>query len=125
MDQSQMKSVLEMCRGAFMERADYEMSRAIENILDENTDACAKRKITITLELKKTSNLVLLIMGVFLFAFILCMITIFCVKGSVPDTLIQCVMGAGGVEAISLAWIKSTKVKSGENDSPEESEEER
>lgn len=73
---------------------------------------------------KKTSNLVLLIMGVFLLAFIICMIVIFCAKGSVPDTLIQCVMGAGGVEALALAWIKSTKVKSGENDSPEESEEE-
>ena len=73
---------------------------------------------------KKTSNLVLLIMGVFLLAFIICMIVIFCAKGSVPDTLIQCVMGAGGVEALALAWIKSTKVKSGENDSLEESEEE-
>lgn len=52
MEDSRMKSVLEMCRGAFMERADYEMSRAISNILDENTDPCAKRKITITLELK-------------------------------------------------------------------------
>ena len=72
---------------------------------------------------KKTSNLVLLIMGVFLLAFIICMIVIFCAKGSVPDTLIQCVMGAGGVEALALAWIKSTKVKSGENDSQEESEE--
>ena len=50
---------------------------------------------------KKTSNLVLLIMGVFLLAFIICMITIFCVKGSVPDTLIQCIMGAGGVEALT------------------------
>ena len=76
---------------------------------------------------KKTSNLVLLIMGVFLFAFILCMITIFCVKGSVPDTLIQCVMGAGGVEAAALAWIKATKVKSGsisKTETVEESEEE-
>lgn len=71
--------------------------------------------------MKKTSNLVLAIMGVFLLAFIICMTVIFCVKGSVPDTLIQCVMGAGGIEAFALAWIKATKVKSGEK--PEESEE--
>lgn len=46
------KSILEMCNGAFKERADYEMSRLIDNILDPNTDPVAKRKVTITLELK-------------------------------------------------------------------------
>ena len=30
------KSILEMCNGAFQERADYEMSRLIENIMDVN-----------------------------------------------------------------------------------------
>lgn len=44
MDDSRMKSVLEMCRGAFMERADYEMSRAISNILDENTTPAPSAK---------------------------------------------------------------------------------
>lgn len=52
MNKEQKKSVLEMCRGAFMERVDYEMAGIIENILDENTDATKTRKITITLELK-------------------------------------------------------------------------
>ena len=35
-----------------MERADYEMTRLIANALDPNTSATAKRKLTLTLELK-------------------------------------------------------------------------
>ena len=46
------KSILQMARGAIMERADYEMSRLLANILDPNTSATAKRKLTLTLELK-------------------------------------------------------------------------
>ena len=46
----------------------------------------------------KTSNLVLLILGIFLLAFIVAMTVIFCVKGAVPDTLIQYTLGAGGVD---------------------------
>lgn len=46
------KSILEMANGAFKERADYEMSRLIANILDPNTSATAKRKLVLTLELK-------------------------------------------------------------------------
>ena len=42
------KSILEMARGAFLERADYEMKRIIDNILDPNTIATAKRKMTLT-----------------------------------------------------------------------------
>ena len=41
---------MQMARGAFMERADYEMARVVDNILDVNTKATAKRKVTITLE---------------------------------------------------------------------------
>lgn len=44
------KSILEMGRGAFIERADYEMARVMDNILDANTKATTKRKITITME---------------------------------------------------------------------------
>ena len=47
----QEKSILEMARGAFLERADYEVKRLVDNILDPNTKATAKRKITITLTL--------------------------------------------------------------------------
>lgn len=46
------KSILQMARGAIMERADYEMSRVLANILDANTSPTAKRKLTLTLELK-------------------------------------------------------------------------
>jgi hypothetical protein len=42
----QQKSILEMARGAFLERVDYEMERVIDNILDPNTNATAKRKVS-------------------------------------------------------------------------------
>ena len=45
------KSILEMSRGAIMERVDYELGKVIDNILDVNTAAAKKRKLTITLEL--------------------------------------------------------------------------
>ena len=45
------KSILQMARGAIEERCDYEVARVIDNILDVNTKATAKRKITITLEM--------------------------------------------------------------------------
>ena len=46
------KSILQMARGAILERADYEMTRIIENIMDANTAPAAKRKLTLTLEFK-------------------------------------------------------------------------
>lgn len=52
MNPDMQKSILQMARGAIIERADYEMSRLLENILDPNTPATAKRKLTLTLELK-------------------------------------------------------------------------
>lgn len=57
----------------------------------------------------KTSNIVLLVLGVFTAAFIVAMIVIFCIKDSVPDTLIQYTLGAGGVEALALAGIRISK----------------
>ncbi len=64
-------------------------------------------------EKSKTSNFILAVLGGFLLAFILAMIVIFCVKGAVPDTLIQYTLGAGGVEALLLAGIKISKVLKG------------
>ena len=61
----------------------------------------------------KTSNRVLLVMGLFALAFIAAMTVIFCVKDAVPDTLIQYTLGAGGVEALLLAGIKISKVRAG------------
>lgn len=44
-------SIMQMANNAFQERVDYEMSKVIDNILDVNTKATAKRKITLTIEL--------------------------------------------------------------------------
>jgi len=68
----------------------------------------------------KTSNVILLALGLFALGFIVAMTVIFCVKGAVPDTLIQYTLGAGGVEALLLAGIKISKVVSGKG--PEEKE---
>ena len=62
----------------------------------------------------KTSNVILLALGLFAAAFIVVMTVIFCVKGAVPDTLIQYTLGAGGVEALLLAGIKISKVRAGD-----------
>lgn len=70
---------------------------------------------------RKTSNVILLAMGLFALAFIVVMTVTFWVKGSVPDTLIQYTLGAGGVEVLLLAGIKISKVRAG--DKPGESEE--
>ena len=67
-----------------------------------------------------TSNRVLVVLGVFALAFIVAMIVIFCVKGSVPDTLIQCVLDASKVEAAALAVIKAVKVWTGKDKHTEE-----
>ena len=64
----------------------------------------------------KTSNVVLALLGVFAAAFIAAMTVIFCVKGAVPDTLIQYTLGAGGVEALLLAGIKISKVIAGDKE---------
>ncbi len=51
MDGVNRKSIMEMARGGFLERVDYEMSKIMDNIMDPNTKATDKRKITITMEL--------------------------------------------------------------------------
>lgn len=56
MDENVKKSILEMARGGFMERVDYEMPKVIDNILDCNTEAKAKRKLTITMEFAPTED---------------------------------------------------------------------
>lgn len=56
-----------------------------------------------------TMNIVLIIIGVALFAFTVAMIIIYVNIGSVPDTLITCVFAALGGECGAMAWIKTTK----------------
>lgn len=43
-------SILDMAMGAIKERVDYEMGHIVDNILDPNTEAKKKRKLTLTLE---------------------------------------------------------------------------
>lgn len=70
---------------------------------------------------RRTANRVLIVLGLFLLAFIAAMTVTFWVKGAVPDTLIQYTLGAGGVEALLLAGIKISKVIAGEG--PRQSQE--
>lgn len=63
---------------------------------------------------RKTSNLILLVIGVFILSFIVLNEVIFCIKGSTPDVLIQYTLGAGGVEVLMLAAIKVSKVVVGD-----------
>ena len=49
---NQKVSILQMVNGAIRERVDYEVKKVIDNILDVNTEAKAKRKIKLTIELK-------------------------------------------------------------------------
>jgi hypothetical protein len=65
----------------------------------------------------KASDWILAALGLFALAFIAAMTAIFCIKGAVPDTLIQYTLGAGGVEALLLAGIKISKIlKGGDSD---------
>lgn len=61
----------------------------------------------------KTSDKVLKVLAGFIFLFITVMVITFWVKDSVPDTLIQYTLGAGGVECLLLAGIKISKVWKG------------
>ena len=49
-------SILQMAKGAIQERVDYEVAKVVDNILDLNTDPVAKRKITLTIEMKPDEN---------------------------------------------------------------------
>lgn len=49
-------SILQLARGAIMERADYEIAKIIDNILDPNTRASAKRKLQLTIEFLPDDN---------------------------------------------------------------------
>lgn len=63
---------------------------------------------------KRTSNRVLILLGLFLLAFITVMTVTYWVRGGVPDTLIQYTLGAGGAEAALLAGIRISKVLAGD-----------
>ena len=58
-----------------------------------------------------TMDRILIILGIFLFLFVITMIVIFCVKGATPDTLIMSVFGLCAVEGGVMGWIKTRKEK--------------
>ena len=68
----------------------------------------------------RTSDRVLLALGAFLVAFITAMTVCFWRLGAVPDSLVRCTLGAGGVEALLLAAIKVSKELSGRKSGREE-----
>ena len=70
----------------------------------------------------RTSDRVLLALGIFFVVFIGAMTVTFWRFGGVPDSLVQCTLGAGGVEALLLAAIKVSKVLSGQEGGREETE---
>lgn len=49
MENDARSSLLQMAKGAIQERVDYEVSRVVDNLLDMNTEAKAKRKVVLTL----------------------------------------------------------------------------
>ena len=67
----------------------------------------------------KTSNKILVVLGLGLLLFTILMIVIFIIKDSVPDTLITCVFAACTGEFSVLGWIKTTKEKNKNNDEQE------
>ena len=50
------KSLIAMCSGAFIERADYEIPSILKNLLDPNTSDKAKRSLTMTFTLTPKNN---------------------------------------------------------------------
>lgn len=70
----------------------------------------------------KTSNKILIMLGVGLVAFTILMIITFFVKDSIPDTLVTCVFAACTGEFSILGWIKTTKEKNRILDDPGEVE---
>jgi hypothetical protein len=52
---------------------------------------------------------ILLLLGVFLLAFTVCMVIVFIVCGAVPDTLITAVFALCGAEGGIMGWIKNGK----------------
>lgn len=56
-------------------------------------------------------DIILIIVGVSLLLFTLCMIYLFTIYGSIPDTLCTCVFAALGSECGIMGWIKTNKDK--------------
>lgn len=59
--------------------------------------------------MKRTMDLILVIVGVALLAFTVTMIFLYVLTGGIPDTLCTCFFSALGGECGAMAWIKTAK----------------
>lgn len=66
---------------------------------------------------RKTSNIVLIILAIFIVTFTVVCLWLFYLYQSIPDTLITCVFGLCGSECGVLGWIKVMKTKYKNNES--------
>lgn len=57
----------------------------------------------------RTMDVILIIIAVFLLAFVAVMIWLYYHSGGIPDTLCTCVFGVCGGECGIMGWIKTTK----------------
>ncbi len=58
---------------------------------------------------KRTMDVILILIAVFLLAFIVIMLVLYYITGAIPDTLCTCVFAACGGECGVMGWIKTTK----------------
>ena len=58
---------------------------------------------------QRTLDLILIVIAVFLLAFVVAMIWLYYRTGGIPDTLCSCVFAACGGECGVMGWIKVTK----------------
>jgi len=70
----------------------------------------------------RTRDKILLGLGLFIAGFIVCMIVTYWKFRSVPDTLIQYTLGAGGLEALLLAGITVSKIWKNDKEESEETD---
>ena len=64
----------------------------------------------------RTRNKILLATAIYLLVFSIAMIVIFCCKGSVPDTLISCTLGVGGVVDVMTTVVTLASVRKEERE---------
>ena len=69
-----------------------------------------------------TMDLVLLIVGIVMLAFMITMIVLFIQTGTEPSTLESCVFAALGGECGVMGWIKNTKERNKEREWQKEDE---
>ena len=71
----------------------------------------------------RTTDKILILIGIFLLVFVAVMIKMFDAHGAVPDTLIACVFAATTGELGIMGWIRTTKDRQKERDWQLEDEE--